>query len=113
VQARQAVSTNPNDYGALSNKLSRLLPPNIQIALFSATFPQQVLHFAQIFAPNANQITLKHEELTVEGIKQFFFDCDNEETKYQALVKFYGMLTVSSSIIFCKVRKLIACRSSS
>jgi ATP-dependent RNA helicase DDX19/DBP5 len=48
-------------------------------------------------------ITLKHEELTVEGIKQFFFDCDSEETKYETLLKFYGMLVVNSSIIFCKV----------
>ena len=48
-------------------------------------------------------LTLKHEELTVEGIRQFFFDCDSEESKYDTLVKFYGMLSVNSSIIFCKV----------
>jgi ATP-dependent RNA helicase DDX19/DBP5 len=75
----------------------------MQVCLFSATFPPNVISFAQTFAPNANSITLKHEELTVEGIKQFFFDCDSEESKYQTLVKFYGMLTVNSSIIFCKV----------
>jgi ATP-dependent RNA helicase DDX19/DBP5 len=62
------------------------------------------MHYAKIFAPNANAITLRHEELTVEGIKQFFFDCDTEESKYETLVKFYGMLTVNSSIIFCKRR---------
>jgi ATP-dependent RNA helicase DDX19/DBP5 len=71
--------------------------------LFSATFPENVFAFAQQFAPSANTLTLKHDELTVEGIKQFFFDCDNDESKYQTLVKFYGMLTVNSSIIFCKV----------
>ena len=80
-----------------------LLPANIQTVLFSATFPQNVLGFARLFAPDANMITLKHEELTVEGIKQFFFDCDSTESKYQTLVKFYGMLTVNSSIIFCAV----------
>ena len=72
--------------------------------LFSATFPEHVLSFAHPFAPNANTLTLKHEELTVEGIRQFFFDCDDDEAKYDTLVKFYGMLTVNSSIIFCKVR---------
>jgi ATP-dependent RNA helicase DDX19/DBP5 len=80
-----------------------MIPPSTQIALFSATFPTEVLGFAKQFAPQANVITLKHDELTVEGIKQFFFDCDSEESKYATLVKFYGMLTVNSSIIFCKV----------
>jgi ATP-dependent RNA helicase DDX19/DBP5 len=78
------------------------LPREIQTVLFSATFPDHVLRFADQFAPNANKLTLKHEELTVEGIKQFFFDCDNDEDKYNTLVRFYGLLTINSSIIFCK-----------
>lgn len=49
-------------------------------------------------------MTLKHEDLTVEGIKQIYLDCDNDEAKYDVLVKFYGMLTIGSSIIFVKVR---------
>lgn len=57
---------------------SRLLPKDIQIVLFSATFPDSVIEYAAKFAPNANQITLKHEELTVEGIKQLYIDCESE-----------------------------------
>jgi ATP-dependent RNA helicase DDX19/DBP5 len=83
------------------------MPETIQVVLLSATFPDHVLQFARLFAPNANMITLKHEELSVEGIKQFFFDCDSDEVKYSTLLKFYGMLVVNSSIIFCKVRKQI------
>lgn len=49
-------------------------------------------------------MTLRHEDLTVEGIKQIYLDCDNEDSKYDTLVKFYGMLTIGSSIIFVKVR---------
>lgn len=55
------------------------------------------------FAPNANQITLKHEELTVEGIRQLYLDCNSEEEKFENLVKLYGMMTIGSSIIFVKV----------
>jgi len=84
------------------------MPATIQVVLFSATFPDYVLQFARIFAPNANMIQLKHEELSVEGIKQFFFDCDSEEVKYATLLKFYGMLVVNSSIIFCKRRTTAA-----
>jgi ATP-dependent RNA helicase DDX19/DBP5 len=75
----------------------------VQIVLFSATFPENVVAYAQAFAPNANQMTLQHEDLTVEGIKQIYLDCENDSAKYDALVKFYGLLTIGSSIIFVKV----------
>lgn len=74
--------------------------------LFSATFPDHVVNYAQRFAPDANQITLKHEELTVEGIRQLYLDCSSENEKFDCLVKLYGVMTVGSSIIFVKVRAL-------
>lgn len=83
---------------------NRLLPKTIQIVLFSATFPDNVVRYASKFAPNSNQITLKHEDLTVEGIKQLCLDCDSEEHKFDVLVKLYGLLTVGSSIIFVRTR---------
>ena len=80
-----------------------LLPKGIQIVLFSATFPEHVVKYATAFAGNANQMTLRHEDLTVEGIKQIYLDCNSDEDKYDVLVKFYGLLTIGSSIIFVKV----------
>ncbi|KAI9819716.1 MAG: RNA helicase required for poly(A+) mRNA export [Thelocarpon impressellum] len=85
-------------------RVKNTLPKNIQIILFSATFPEGVVRFASKFAPNANQITLKHDELTVEGIKQIYLDCDGENAKYDVLVKLYGLMTIGSSIIFVKRR---------
>ncbi|RAH69246.1 ATP-dependent RNA helicase DBP5 [Aspergillus aculeatinus CBS 121060] len=85
-------------------RVKALLPRDIQVVLFSATFPTHVHEYASKFAPNANEITLQHEELTVEGIKQLYLDCANEEEKYQTLVQLYGLLTVGSSIIFVKTR---------
>ena len=89
-------------------RVKNMLPKSVQILLFSATFPEGVVKFASRFAPNANQITLKHDELTVEGIKQIYLDCDGEEAKYEVLVKLYGLMTIGSSIIFVKVG--CACR---
>ena len=80
-----------------------MLPQEIQVVLFSATFPDKVVGFAQKFAPNANQITLRHEELTVEGIKQLYIDCSGDQGKYDMLIKLYGLMTIGSSIIFVKV----------
>ncbi|KAI9678040.1 MAG: RNA helicase required for poly(A+) mRNA export [Caeruleum heppii] len=85
-------------------RVKNTLPRDVQVILFSATFPDNVVRYAAKFAPNANQITLKHEELTVEGIKQLYLDCDSEPAKYDVLVKLYGLMTIGSSIIFVKRR---------
>lgn len=86
---------------------ARMLPRTIQVVLFSATFPAHVQGYADKFAPDANQLTLKHEELTVEGIKQLYMDCNSDEEKYTNLVQLYGLLTVGSSIIFVRVCQFI------
>lgn len=85
-----------------------MLPKNVQTVLFSATFPEKVVAYAQKFAPGANQMTLRHEDLTVEGIKQIYLDCNSDKDKYDVLVKFYGLLTIGSSIIFVKTRDTAA-----
>ncbi|KAL5504232.1 DBP5 [Sanghuangporus vaninii] len=86
----------------IKNFLSKEHPT--QIILFSATFPDRVRNFANKFAANANKIELKKEELSVEGIKQFYMDCKDEESKYEILVQIYNLLTVGQSIIFTKHR---------
>ncbi|KAG0165819.1 RNA helicase required for poly(A+) mRNA export [Apophysomyces sp. BC1015] len=90
--------------GDQSVKIKMMVKQNPQIILFSATFPDHVRKFATRFAPEANEISLKREELSVDAIKQFFMDCDSEEHKYEVLCNLYDLLTVSQSIIFCKRR---------
>jgi superfamily II DNA/RNA helicase len=80
-----------------------MLPHNVQIVLFSATFPDEVQNFAQSFAPEANQIFLRKEEVTVEAIKQLHLDVEGDEAKYEALSNLYDCLTIGQSIVFCKV----------
>jgi len=80
-----------------------MLPPGVQNVLFSATFPDHVKEFANDFAPEANQIFLKKEEVTVEAIKQLYLECDGEEQKYNALSALYDIMSIGQSIVFCKV----------
>jgi len=101
---------------------------NPQIVLFSATFADSVRNFATRFAPQANEIRLKQEELSLDAIKQFFMgawgegrrralrrkadlpcstDCRDEAHKYEVLVELYNLLTIGQSIIFVKVRRLL------
>ena len=80
-----------------------MLPPSVQILLFSATFPDRVMNYAQTFAPKANQLRLRHQQLTVKGISQMYMDCPSQQDKYDILCKLYGLMTIGSSVIFVKV----------
>jgi ATP-dependent RNA helicase DDX19/DBP5 len=91
--------------GDQCKRVKGLLPKDVQTVLFSATFPREVLGFANLFAPNANEITLERTNLTVKGIKQMFLDVSGDEDKYDALIKFYGLMTIASSIIFVRKRE--------
>lgn len=91
--------------GDQCTRVKNMLPKNIQILLFSATFPDKVMKYATIFAPNANMIKLRKQELTVKGISQMYMDCPGESDKYDILCKLYGLMNIGSSIIFVKTRE--------
>ncbi|ODV73502.1 ATP-dependent RNA helicase DBP5 [Cyberlindnera jadinii NRRL Y-1542] len=81
-------------------RVKKFLPKTTQLVIFSATFPDDVRKYAEKFVPNANQLSLKQEELNVDAIKQLYMDCDSEQHKYEVLTELYGLLTIASSIIF-------------
>lgn len=85
-------------------KVKNMMPKECQVVLFSATFPDQVRVFTQRFAPQANEIRLKAAELTVEGIKQFYMDCNSIQHKFEVLSELYSLMTVGQSIIFVRRR---------
>lgn len=94
------------DYDGLGDQSIRIrnfIPAESQILLFSATFPDYVCKFARRFAPDPHELTLKIEELSISSIGQCYMDCINEEQKYSIVCNIYDVLTVSQSIIFCKV----------
>lgn len=91
--------------GDQSLRIKRLLPKECQTLLFSATFPEKVEAFAKQFAPEANEIRLRAEELTVEGIKQFYMDCKSDGRRFEVLVELYSLLTIGQSIIFVRKRE--------
>lgn len=90
--------------GDQSIRIKNTVPRTCQIILFSATFADVVRHFAIRFAPDANEITLKREELSVDGIKQLYMDCKSVQHKFEVLCNLYDLLTIGQSIIFCRTR---------
>ncbi|CAH0014746.1 unnamed protein product [Clonostachys rhizophaga] len=86
-------------------RVKGMLPKTIQTLLFSATFPEKVLQYANKFAPNAHSLKLQRSDLTVKGISQMFIDCPNDSTKYDILCRLYGLMTIGQSVIFVKTRE--------
>ncbi|KAL8173770.1 UNVERIFIED_CONTAM: ATP-dependent RNA helicase ddx25 [Gekko kuhli] len=99
------VMINKQNFSDQSIRIQRVLSPDCQMLLFSATFEDPVLLFAQRIVPDPNIIKLRREELTLDNIRQYYFVCENNEDKYKALCNIYGSITVGQAIIFCQTRK--------
>lgn len=56
----------------------RKLPSNTQVILLSATMPDDVLEVTKKFMREPIRILVKKEELTLEGIKQFYVQVEKE-----------------------------------
>ena len=77
------------------------LSNDIQIALFSATMPPTLHNLTDKFMRNPVQIIVKAEQLTLEGIKQYFVNLDDDNMKYETLKDLFSVFSVSQCIIYC------------
>ena len=48
------------------------------------------------------------DELTLEGIKQFFVAVEREEWKFDTLCDLYDTLTITQAVIFCNTRRKVS-----
>ena len=85
----------------------RFLPPSTQVVLMSATLPQSVLDMTTKFMNDPIRILVKRDELTLEGIKQFFIAVEKEEWKFDTLCDLYDTLTITQAVIFCNTKQKV------
>jgi translation initiation factor 4A len=78
----------------------RTIPESTQVTIFSATMPPEVLDVTKRFMRDPVSILVKTEEVTLEGIRQFYVDVEREEWKLDTLCELYENLTVVSAVIF-------------
>lgn len=83
------------------------LPSTTQICLFSATMPLDILEITTRFMKTPLRILVKRDELTLEGIKQFYIAVDRDEWKLDTLCDLYETLSINQSIIYCNSRKRV------
>merc|ERR1711962_210595 len=85
----------------------KTLSSSVQVILLSATMPTEVLEVATNFMRDPVKILVKKEELTLEGIRQFYIDVDQEEWKLDTLCDLYDTLTITQAVIFCNTRRKV------
>lgn len=89
------------DFKSQVYEVFKYIPESTQLRLFSATLPLDVMEVAQRFMRDPMQILLKQEELTLEGIKQFYIAVAEEKWKLEVLCDLYATLTIGQAIIYC------------
>ena len=71
-----------------------------QICLFSATLPNDILELTDKFMNNPIKILVKNEELTLEGIQQFYVMVKDNNWKYDIITDLYDVINISQCIIY-------------
>jgi translation initiation factor 4A len=64
------------------------MPQNIQVILLSATMPNDVLEVTTKFMNDPIKILVKKEELTLEGIRQFYVTVEREVKTKERITSF-------------------------
>ena len=85
----------------------RYLPPATQVVFLGTTLPYDVLEMTTKFMTDPIRILAKRDELTLEGIKQFFVAVEKEEWKFDTLCDLYDTLTITQAVIFCNTRRKV------
>ncbi|CAN8063958.1 unnamed protein product [Agarophyton chilense] len=85
----------------------QFMPSSCQVGLFSATMPTDVLEMTQKFMRDPLRILVKKDELTLEGIKQFYIAVEKEDWKFETLCDLYETVTITQAIIYTNTRRKV------
>ena len=78
-----------------------IMNENIQIGLFSATLPPQVLEITNGFLHEPAKILVKTEQLTLQGIEQCFLNVSDDTNKFENIKKLFSVISLNQTLIYC------------
>ena len=79
----------------------RMLPNDIQVAIFSATLTREVMDLTPKFMMNPVKIVIEADQLTLVGIRQYYLAVRSDDEKFDALKKFFTLVSVQKCMIYC------------
>lgn len=84
--------------------LSLAWPNTTQVALLSATMIPELASVAKSMLMNPIEILLEAEDVTLDGIKQWYVEVDREDMKLDTLCDIYDHLSIQQATIFVNTR---------
>lgn len=81
---------------------------DVQVALFSATLPSYIDNITSKFMRDPVRVTVKTEQLTLEGISQYFIAVEDDMQKYATVKDLYKFMSLSQCIIYCNSVKRVS-----
>jgi superfamily II DNA/RNA helicase len=88
------------EFRANIKEIFQYLNEKIQVAIFSATLPNDVIKLTDKFMVNPVRIIMKPEELSVDGIQQYYIAISNDTEKFETVKRLFSTLVISQCIIF-------------
>ena len=88
--------------------IMQFLNKDVQVCLFSATMPQELHALSDKFMRTPVKILVHAEQLTLEGICQYYIALEDDEGKFETLQDLFKTISMSQSIIYCNNVKRVA-----
>jgi translation initiation factor 4A len=85
----------------------RCMSKNCQMCLFSATMPKEIIDLTENFMNEPEKLLVNKDELTLEGIKQFYIDLKQYNWKFDVLYDIYETINVTQSIIYVNSKNIL------
>lgn len=82
------------------HNIFQCIPRETQVGLFSATFPDELMEITDKFMDSPQRILVKKEQLTLEGISQFYINVKHNNWKYDVLTDIYNTINIAQCIIY-------------
>lgn len=81
--------------------LFQYLNEDIQVSIFSATLPPDILVLTEKFMRNPVKITMAAEKLNLECITQYYIAVRHDNDKFDVLKDLFSFISLSQCIIYC------------
>lgn len=82
----------------------KALPHSIQVGLFSTTIYIDTLRLIRAFTKDP-VLVLRQNEVTLEGIRQYYINVEKEEWKIETLCDLYDSINITQCVIYCNTSK--------
>ncbi|KAH0785173.1 ATP-dependent RNA helicase eIF4A [Histomonas meleagridis] len=88
-------------------EIFQYLQPTIQILLFSATVPPEIFNITEQLMVDPIKILVKAEQLTLDGIRQFYVNVGREDKKLITLDDLFGLFSIQKAVIFANTKDAV------